>query len=397
MLALMHKRFETIDGPIARPRVLATRFAAFLFSVLLLASVAAHAAAPDAAAAVDFKQAYESAMANAKGADTLDPAYELLGVAGNARERNLKDMADGAATAFDDLVQRATATALHKGGSTAQDALDQMVDLRFFAETTQIEKTVSTLDAAMRQLFPVVAKGIEQRLDTAQNWDDKLTALRDLATIEASSTQVLLSDVATPIGASFDRHIAALEAKANAQQDAAEHARELSDIEEVKRSRNDQISDATANNVSAVAKQMQTSGRTAGSAQVMRSEAGSDLPAELTEAEGSCIETGYHADKNIADMRRTHDRDCVNSGRVPIRGRCSLGGLSMICYGQAQDSEKITYVYSGTVAETYFRKTCAEADRVPASKVPPNGASFRDPAMKLAFTCAPSGSDVGGD
>jgi hypothetical protein len=336
-------------------------------------------------------------MANAKGADTLDPAYELLGVAGNARARNLKDMADGAAGAFADLMQRATASAQRKGGSAAQDTLDQMVDLRFFAETTQIEKTVSTLDAAMRQLFPAVAKGIEQRLDATQSWDDKLTALRDLATIEASSTQVLLTDVASPIGATFDRHISALEAKANAHADAAERARELSDIEEVKRSRAEQIADATANNVSAVAKQMQSSGRTAGSSQVMRSEAGSDLPAELTEAEGSCIETGYPPDKNMADMRRTHDRDCVNSGRVPIRGHCAVASLSMICYGHVPGGEKITYVYSGTVAETYFRKACAEADRVPSANVPPNGASFRDAGMKLAFTCAPSGSDAGGD
>jgi hypothetical protein len=358
---------------------------------------AGYAVAAEDASLVEFKRAYESAMANAKGNDTLDPAYELLGIAGNARERNIKDMTDGAAAAFADLVQRATTTALKKGGSIAQDTLDQMVDLRFFAETTQIERTVTTLDGAMRQLFPVATKTIELHVDSAPNLDEKLSALRDLASLEASATQVLLTDVAAPITKSFESRIAGLEAKAATEADPSEHARQLSQIEELKRARTEQVNDAAANNVSAVAKQMESSGRTAGSSQMLRSEGGPDLPAEMTEAEGSCIETGYRAEKNPTELRRMHDRDCVNSGRVPTKGRCSPANVAFICYSRIPDGEKITYAYTGTAAELYFRKACVDADKVPGNKIPVNGATFRDAGTKLAFTCAPAGSDVSGD
>jgi len=375
----------------------------------LFAVIAAASAQPNdqAESAADFKRAYDSAIADAKGNTTLDPAYELLGVAGNARQRNLTDMTAGAANAFADLIQRVTANAAKKGGSTAQDTLDQLVDLRFFAGTTQIEKTTTALDAAMRGLFPVVITIIETHA-AAPNWEDKINALRDLASLQASATQVLLGDIATQVGTAFDTRAAAAETQANADEDNAERARKLGALNELKRSRDDQVKDAAVNNVNTVAQQMEASGRTAGSGPLQQSEAGADVPADLIEGEGSCIETGYQiaraagtAGQRIAptdpDLRRVHDRDCVNSGRVPSTGRCSTVNLSLVCYARLPDGEKISYAYTGTPSESYFRKNCTPSDLVPAAKIPKTGPTFRNPDIKLAFVCAPAGSDTPGD
>src|SRR5579871_1052436 len=149
------------------------RLTGLALGILLAGAVVAWAEAADTVSNADFKSAYDAAIADAKGSESLDPAYELLGVAGNARQRNLADLASGAANAFSDLIQRVSAIALKKGGSVAQDTLDQMVDLRFFAASTQIEKTGATLDAAMHSLFPVVTKTAEARADSASNWEDK--------------------------------------------------------------------------------------------------------------------------------------------------------------------------------------------------------------------------------
>jgi len=370
-----------------------------------LVAGAAYAQSGDAASsAAEFKRAYDSALTGAAGNDTLDPAYELLGVAGNARERNAKDMANGAADAFAQLIQRATAAALKKGGSVAQDTLDQMVDLRFFAETTQLEKTTTALDVALRTLFPAVAKANEQRIDTAANWDDRVSALRDLIGLQASATQIKLDDVAASLAVGVDTRLTGADAVATADPDTAERARKAGEVEELKRARVDQLNEATANNINAVAKQMQSSGRTAGSSQVTRSEAETDVPEDMAEGDGSCMETGYRTKRSAAGAqstpdasRRAHDRDCINSGRVPATSRCSTDNLTMVCYSAIQDGERITYIYSDTPADSYFRKSCPAGDVLAGNKVPKDGAPFRSSDIKLAFVCAPAGSDISGD
>jgi hypothetical protein len=347
----------------------------------------------------EFKHAYETAMADAKGRDTLDPAYELLGVAGSAHERGLNDLAANAAGAFADLVQRATATATRKGGSTAQDTLDELVDLRFFAETTHLDKATGALDTAMRMLFPVAAKTSAHRAESSAAWDEKLSALRELAGLQASATQVMLADAAKNIAENFTAQVAVLSGQAAAETDEVERGRKLADVEELKRSHDEQISDATNNNVTTIAQQILSSGR---SSQMLHSEADADLPQDLAEGDGSCIETGYRVDHSAtavpdAELHRRHDRECINSGRVPTTSRCTTANLSFVCYSRLQNGEKITYVYRNTAAESYFRKSCPNEDAVPGNKVPRGGASFRNNDVKLVLICAPAGSDTTAD
>jgi hypothetical protein len=354
----------------------------------------------------DLRHAYDDALASARGSDSLDPAFELLGVAGTAHGRKVQDVDDGATRAFIDLVQRATAAAHKKGGSLARDTLDQFVDLRFFAHTSEIEAAMAALDGAMRDLFPVVSTSLQQQIDSASDWDDKLGALRDLAALQASAVQVLQDDVASAIGSSLDMKIAQMEQRLADESDDAERARRLGDLAELKRSRADQINDARANNVNAVAGQANDPDQIGNRVQ---SEAGAAVPPDLAAGDESCIETAYLAperkpaiagklfEPSDPSLHRVHDRDCVNSGRVPSTVRCSTANLALACYAPLPGGEKITYVYRNTPEEAYFRKSCAADGLVPGTKIPSNGAPFRRPDVALAFVCAPSGSDNAGD
>jgi hypothetical protein len=234
----------------------------------LLFALPAMAAAPaqrneQAQANAELQQAFEAAQTSARTSDSLDPGYELLGIAGTAKSRDLKPLAPNAAAAFVDLVQRATAGAQRKRGSTARDTLDQLVDLRFLAKSEEVQPAMAALDTAMRTLFPEVSDALQKSIDAAKDWDEKLTLLNDLASLQSSAVQVMMNDVASAIGAAFDTRAAALDKLASAESDDAERARKLGGLAEAKRTRTEQTADAAANNVDAVAAHIK-SGNTPG-------------------------------------------------------------------------------------------------------------------------------------
>jgi hypothetical protein len=369
-----------------------------VFGVLLSAGAPAHAQMPNPTSQTEFKQAYESAMADAQGSDSLDPAYELLGVAGNAHIQNLNDMANKAAEAFASLIQRATLAAHRKGGGYLQDTLDQMAELRFTAETTRLPRTTEALDNALRTLFPAVAHTIEQRADTAATWDEEITALHDLVNLEASATQLKLADVVKPISMAVDTRVASMESAAGSDADTDARTKKLGEIADFKHTRTDQLREAAANDVNTVAHQIETGDEEGGRRQV-KSEDGGPGSEDLLEAEGSCVETGFRIPDSApppdADTHRAQQRECINSDRVPVNGRCSTDNLSLVCYTRIQDGERITYAYRGTAAEAYLRQACPAEDLVPGVKVPKTGAAFRAPDIQLAFVCAPSEDSAG--
>jgi len=374
----------------------ALRVAGMTFGAMLAMIHATFAQMPTAASsAADFKVTYDAAMAEARETEALDPAYELLGVAGNARTQNLNDMANSAADAFAALIQRATLAAQRKGAGYLQDTLDQLVDLRFFAETTRIPRATQALDTAMRALFAPVARGVEQQMDAAATWEDKTTALRELVSLEASATQVKLADVAKSIGAGVDMRLTSQTTAASMVADPAERQQKLKEIEDFKHTRSEQIREAAANDMSKVAQQIE-SGGSEGSTRQPRSEDGGPVSEDLLDADGSCVETGLRLTEQMpiseSDLHRAQQRECVNSGRVPTTERCSTANLSFVCYTRITDGERITYAYRGTAAEAYFRQACAAGDLVPGMQVAKNGAPFRSPDVQLSTVCAPSGS-----
>ena len=341
----------------------------------------------------DLTQAFESAQASAKGSDSLDAAYELLGIAGSSQQRNAKALSDKASAAFVDLVQRSSAAALRKGGTTARDTLDQLVDLRFFARSQELTTAMNALDTALRSLFPAVAQALEQRIDTATEFDDQIESLNDYASLQASAAQVLMNDIATRIGSAIDTRLVKLETAANQATDAMERGRRVNAVAESKRARDGQVADATANNVDAVASQLKASGNR--TEESTRAPTGEEVRADLI-GESSCIETGYHSKPSDPQVQRTHDRECINSGRVPTTtNRCPMKDLSLTCFEKfANNGETIIYIYHNTPEEDYFRSKCGKEDLIPGDRIPASGATFRGKDTTLAFVCAPSGHEV---
>ena len=345
------------------------------------------ARAAENSAAADLRVAFREAAREAKTSDDLDPGYELLGIAQTAQQQNLPQIAAEAATAFADLVKRATAKALKTGGSAAEDTLDQFVDLRFMARTANLPLPQAALDDAMASLFPPVAMAVKRKFDDAPDWSAKLNFADDLADLQASATQIMKEDVAREMGEAFDQKAAQLETAANDATDADERARQLEALTKTRKSRDDRIVDANANNINIVAALMQNqSERTADAGSRAPSEV--DVPEELAAGTRSCIETGFTGKQDPAVLRGLQV-NCINSGRLPAQNRCSTSNLAFLCYDAAPGGEKMTYVYRDTPEELYFRRRCGSDKMVNGAQVPSNGAPFRANNAVLAFVCAP--------
>jgi hypothetical protein len=349
-----------------------------------------HAAEPDAvtAAIADLQAALDDAAHESRLSDDLDPAYRLLGIAETAQRQNLPDIAAKAATTFADLVKRSAVKALRLGGTTAEDTLDQFVDLRFVARTANLPLPQAALDDAMANLFPVVSVAVQQKIDDAGHWADKLKYARELADLQASAAQILKTAIAQDLGAAFDSKMSELETLAGRESAPDERHAMLEDVAKMRKLRDDRLVDANANNLNVVAALMSADKETE-SATGAASEV--NVPEELAAGTTSCIETGIVGKADAAVLRGLR-LNCINSGRLPAQKRCSMANLAFLCYAETAESEKITYVYRGTPEELYFQLKCGSERIVPAGSIPESGPAFRT-AAALAFTCAPSGSE----
>src|SRR5690349_8254325 len=132
----------------------------------------------------ELQRALDGAAREARSADNLNPAYELLTLADTATQFRAPQIVAGAGAAFSELVARTTAAAL-KRPALARDALDQFVDLRSAAFSSPEAQTA--LDKGMSVLFPAVAGGLEQSIANTVSWDDKLAKTVDLGQLQASA------------------------------------------------------------------------------------------------------------------------------------------------------------------------------------------------------------------
>jgi hypothetical protein len=230
-------------------------------AIALVLALASPGLAAEARKGVDptvaeLQRALDSATREARTADNLDPAYQLLTLADTAQQFRAPQIAAGAGVAFSDLVARTTAAAL-KRPAMARDALDQFVDLRSAAFSSS--EAQAALDKAMGALFPAVAGSLEQAIAGTPNWDDKLVKLADLGQLQASATQVKMVALASGIGTAFDTHIAALRAATETEGDAGLRERRRESVEEALRARAEHVQDAAANNVDVLARRIQGS------------------------------------------------------------------------------------------------------------------------------------------
>jgi len=348
------------------------------------------AAEPTSSTAADLQSAYEEAAHDARLRDELDPAYQLLGIAEAAHMQNFPQIAAKAATAFADLVKRATTKALKTGGTAAEDALDQFVDLRVVARSANLPLPQAALDEAMASLFPTVSAGLQRKIDDAGSWVDKLEYAQDLGDLQASAAQILKEDLAGEIGAAFDQKIAQLQEFADQETDADARAQMEEGLARARKFRDDRVADAHINNINVVAALMQSETAKAFGGGARDNDSDNAAVPEETPADGgSCIETGF-TDKQDPAFVQNMKRDCINSGRLPAEGRCSTTNLAFLCYDDSPGHEKLTYVYRNTPDELYFRRTCSPDKLLRADKVPPSGAPFRAANAVLGFTCAPA-------
>ncbi|MGZ6186922.1 MAG: hypothetical protein ACXWNN_13650 [Candidatus Binataceae bacterium] len=204
----------------------------------------------------ELQRALDVAAREARGADNLDPAYQLLTLADTAQQFRAPQIVAGAGAVFSELIARTTATALRRP-AVARDALDQFVDLRSAAFSSPTAQ--EALDKGMGTLFPAVVGGLEQAIANSVSWDEKLTKTADLGQLQASATQVKMAGIASGIGTAFDAHITALRASADNESDTALRDKRRGSVDEAIRSRADHVADAAANNVDVLASRIQSS------------------------------------------------------------------------------------------------------------------------------------------
>jgi hypothetical protein len=333
----------------------------------------------------DLRAALDNAKAQASSRQDLDDAYELIGIAEEANRGGDTAIATDAVAAFTGVIERAASRARTASFADGQDTLDQLVDLTFFARTNDIVAAESVLRISLRQLFPELLGAARKALDATADWPQQVELLAAIGEMQAAAARVKLDQEADDIGVIFDAETAKRDPLVADQPERAK------DIAELRRVRDEQLAEAIANNVDAVAEEMRSAvpdGSDGG-------EIGEAMPADLSFGDTSCIETGMLPPDDAPEtwqaptlmLKRLGD-ECVLSGREPRTDRCDTRNLVFVCQVPGRESERITYVYRNTPEETYMRRAC-EGAVIEAAKLPTSGPQFLNAASRLVFTCGP--------
>jgi hypothetical protein len=382
--------------------VVTARFSGLLLAILLLVEGAS--AAQMQTDATQFAQAQsvrelraslESAKRQAAESEGLDAAYELVGIAEAAQNGGAQDLTSETVGLLNSVLDRATQSALSASIEDAQDTLDQLVDLSFFARTSKVTGADAVLQRSLRTLFPKIVNDVRAALGLGNNrfesWQKTLSDLGVLGELQASALLMMLDDVAAQIGAAYDVEAARLESLMQQMSNDEQRTRAAADLTERRKIREEQLADAKANNLATVAAEMSKPGRA-------RPE--DEDSAEAADAYGeiamTCVETGVIAPDGMTsnwdgllEIVTKLEEECVLSGRVPTESRCPGRDLSFICREPLDEkTEQLTYVYKGTREETSMREAC-KGERVGSSAVAASGASFKNTAMRRILSCAP--------
>ncbi|MBL8642452.1 MAG: hypothetical protein JNK21_00855, partial [Rhodospirillaceae bacterium] len=112
-----------------------TAFFSRIVILVLLVSFAAVATAQQPSVQ-ELRLALASAKRQAESSDTLDAAYELVGIAEEAQNIKNTEIATDANATLISVIEKATQAAMNAGIADAHDTLDQLVDLSFFTRTS---------------------------------------------------------------------------------------------------------------------------------------------------------------------------------------------------------------------------------------------------------------------
>ena len=342
----------------------------------------------------DLRASLESAKQQAQKAEGLDAAYELVGIAEAADRQKRSEIATEAIGVFVGVTERATQAALQAPIADAQNTLDQLVDLSFFARTSNVAAADGVLQKSLRALFPKLMADLRRALATAgpgpEQWPEAVSNLSILGELQAATALTMLDDLTPGIGQAFDDEAKRLNAIA-AQAAGAERETYLSDLDAARKTRDEQLADAKTNNLSSVAANLNKSGRGE-----MDQQASSDADADIN---ASCTETGAVDPDggmgNMQDVATRLEEECVLSGRAPTESRCTMTNISYLCRQPGNDGmEELIYIYRGSPDEKSYRNGCKGDILGPAQaagRTPP----FSNAAMRRLISCAPVASDAG--
>ncbi len=330
----------------------------------------------------------EAARPGPGGDRQLDAAYELLAVADTATKGGGTDIAASATAALISVIDNAGLT----GSGTvdlgrAQDAIDQLLDLKFSAGSAGLDSVLSAIDRSMRRLFLVVEGGLSKAVSAGDDFDSRLQSLAAMADLQASAAQANLAEEAATIGRSFDIGFQELSEEAH----TVTGSDRIAALDGVRTSREERLADAVANNVQTVAAELRSAEQSEGADLIDEStDVGETLDNEEFVEDSICVETGVVGEP-ASPLAETLQRACVLAGHTALVARCPMRDLSFVCYRSEQNAESIVYVYRGTPEEETMRLTCGADNIVESGGVPADGAPFRGPAVNLALTCAPIG------
>lgn len=329
--------------------------------------------------------------------DTLDAAYELVGIIDEAQRIIAPDIAKEATTTLNIVIERATQSAITSSMADAHDTLDQLVDISFFARNSFVTGADTALQKSLRTLFPKITSDVRTALaistTSADRWPVALANLSVLGELQAAATLMMLDDLAGDIDSAFGAEAARLETLAQQSADPESQARLLDDLTAARKSRDEQLIDAKANDLKSVAAEM---GR-ADPANARGQE--STAAAGFVEIDNTCIETGVLDDDGnmyaTQDQRVQLEEQCVLTGRLPSEARCPTREIVFVCRDVLNPTtERITYTYRGTPEAETARERC-NGDVLPVVQMPGATPAFKNPAMRRIMSCLPvSNSDL---
>jgi uncharacterized protein YdbL (DUF1318 family) len=364
-------------------------FSRLIVPVLLVSFATVATAQPPSVQ--DLRLALTSAKRQAESADTLDAAYELVGIAEESQKIKNDEIATEATTTLIRVIEKATQSAMNAGIADAHDTLDQLVDLSFFSRTSNVLGADDVLQKSLRLLFPKITNDVRLALAAISAADDRwpaaMTHLGVLSELQASAALTMQDDLAAVIKTTFDAEAARLEALAG--QADGDRAQLAEDIAAARKTRDEQVADANANNLATVVAELK-SGR--GPKRLGETEPVDGLDGD---AATTCVETGtVDQEGNMyanQDLISRLEEECVLSGRLPSEDRCPTRDLFFVCRDATPDTERIIYTYRGTPEERTARENCKGdvLSLTGLSGVPP---AFKNTAMRRIMSCIPLGA-----
>lgn len=365
-------------------------FSRFVFP-LLLVSLAAPVGA-DTPSLKDLRDSLANARREAQQAPGLDAAYELVGLADAAQQQNAAEIASEATTLLNTVLTRASEAAMTASIPEAHDAVDQLVDLSFFARTSQVTGADATLQKSLRALLPKVAQDVRAEMagagTNAATWPTALTHLTTLGELQAAATLTMLSDLAQAIGRDFDSEAAKLEALARKDARADEL---LADVKAARTGRDSQLAEAKANDLAAVAAEISGPGR-GGRDRAADGSSGGDADVDHTCTETGVLDQEGNMYANQSEVAKLEE-ECINSGRLPTEDRCPAPNRVYACRESLSPTmERLIYVYRGTPEERMVKSGC-KGDILEPGQLSGKTPAFKNTAMRRVVTCMPLGED----